>query len=118
MRPSGIGSACRWTIFHAVYLHRKGRVGVDRAVRTALTMEMWDAINGAWLELRNYEGRDLNRDEFTRFLDWVSDLGLELYPAQEEALLEVVTIVRDDGSELVIHAMRMRAKYRRLLPGD
>jgi hypothetical protein len=31
------------------------------------------------------------------------------------SLLEVVTIVRDDGSELAIHAMRMRAKYR-LLP--
>ena len=24
-----------------------------RAIRTALTTEMWDAINGAWLELRN-----------------------------------------------------------------
>ena len=27
-----------------------------------------------------------------------------------------MTIVRDDGSELVIHAMTMRPKYRRLLP--
>jgi hypothetical protein len=27
-----------------------------------------------------------------------------------------VTIVRDDDSELAIHAMRMRAKYQRLLP--
>ena len=27
-------------------------------------------------------------------------------------LLEVVTIVRDDGSEVAIHAMKMRAKYR------
>ena len=34
----------------------------------------------------------------------------------ERRLLEVVTIVRDDGSELVIHAMKMRRKYRRLLP--
>jgi hypothetical protein len=25
--------------------------------------------------------------------------------------------VRDDGSELAIHAMTMRSKYRRLLPG-
>ena len=25
-----------------------------RAVRTALTIEMWDAINGAWLELKRY----------------------------------------------------------------
>jgi hypothetical protein len=27
-----------------------------------------------------------------------------------------VTIARDDGSELTIHAMKMRPKYRRLLP--
>ena len=27
-------------------------------------------------------------------------------------------IVRADGSELAIHAMERRAKYRRLLPGD
>jgi len=32
-------------------------------------------------------------------------------------LLEVVTVVRDDGSELAIHAMKMRPKYQRLLPG-
>ncbi len=32
-------------------------------------------------------------------------------------LLEIVAIVRDDGSELAIHAMKMRTKYQRLLPG-
>jgi hypothetical protein len=37
--------------------------------------------------------------------------------ARNAALLEVVTIARDDGSELAIHAMPMRAKYQRLLPG-
>ncbi|GJD87921.1 alpha-E domain-containing protein [Methylobacterium hispanicum] len=47
-----------------------------RSVRTALTTEMWDAINGAWLELRSYEGRDLTRDEFSRFLDWVKGISL------------------------------------------
>jgi hypothetical protein len=31
-------------------------------------------------------------------------------------VLDVVTIVREDGSQLVIHAMSMRPKYRRLLP--
>jgi hypothetical protein len=46
------------------------------------------------------------------------DTRLYLGPARDARLLEVVTIVRDDGSELAIHAMRMRAKYRRLLPGD
>jgi len=42
---------------------------------------------------------------------------LYLGPARNAALLEVVTVVRDDGSELAIHAMPMRAKYKRLLPG-
>ena len=41
---------------------------------------------------------------------------LYLGPARSADLLEVVTIVRDDGSVLVIHAMKMRPKYRRLLP--
>lgn len=46
------------------------------------------------------------------------DARLYLGPARSADLLEVVTIVRDDGSELAIHAMKMRPKYRRLLPAD
>jgi len=46
------------------------------------------------------------------------DTRLYLGPARNAELLEVVSIVRADGSELVIHAMKMRPKYRRLLPGD
>ena len=46
------------------------------------------------------------------------DTRLYLGPSRAAELLEVVTIVRDDGSELAIHAMRMRAKYQRLLPGE
>lgn len=49
--------------------------------------------------------------------DQDDDTRLYLGPARSAALLEVVTIVRDDGSELAIHAMTMRPKYRRLLPG-
>lgn len=45
------------------------------------------------------------------------DTRLYLGPARDAALLEVLTIVRDDGSELAIHAMGMRSKYQRLLPG-
>ena len=48
--------------------------------------------------------------------DQADDTRLYLGPARSADLLEVVTIVRDDGSELVIHAMKMRPKYRRLLP--
>lgn len=50
--------------------------------------------------------------------DQDDDTRLHLGPARNAELLEIVTIVRDDGSELVIHAMTMRPKYRRLLPGD
>jgi hypothetical protein len=49
--------------------------------------------------------------------DQDDDTRLYLGPSRSTDLLEVVTIVRDDGSELAIHAMRMRAKYQRLLPG-
>ena len=47
------------------------------------------------------------------------DTRLYLGPARNADLLEVSTIVReDDGSELAIHAMRMRPKYLPLLPGE
>lgn len=45
------------------------------------------------------------------------DTRLHLGPARNAELLEIVAIVRDSGSELAIHAMRMRARYRRLSPG-
>jgi hypothetical protein len=48
--------------------------------------------------------------------DQDDDTRLYLGPARNAELLEVVTIVRDDGSELAIHAMKMRPKYQRLLP--
>lgn len=46
------------------------------------------------------------------------DTRLYLGASRAAELLEVVTIVRDDGSELAIHAMKMRTKYQRLLPGE
>lgn len=45
------------------------------------------------------------------------DIRLYLGPSRSADLLEIVTIVRDDGSELAIHAMKMRTRYHRLLPG-
>ena len=47
--------------------------------------------------------------------DQEDDTRLYLGSARNAELLEVVTVVRDDGSELAIHAMKMRPKYRRLL---
>jgi uncharacterized alpha-E superfamily protein len=47
-----------------------------RAVRTALTMEMWDAINGTWLELKRYGNGPTSREEFSRYLRWVQESSL------------------------------------------
>src|ERR1700686_4459077 len=47
-----------------------------RAVRTALTVEMWDAINGTWLELKRFGNGSTSREEFMRFLRWVQESSL------------------------------------------
>lgn len=46
-----------------------------RAVRTALTIETWEAINGAWLELERFDN-NMTREEFARFLDWAKGVSL------------------------------------------
>jgi uncharacterized alpha-E superfamily protein len=48
-----------------------------RAVRTALTVEMWEAINGAYLELKAFDSSRGRRssEELTRFLDFVKQVS-------------------------------------------
>ena len=50
--------------------------------------------------------------------DQDDDVRLYFGPARNADLLEVGTIIRTDGTELAIHAMRLRPKYRALLPGE
>ena len=47
-----------------------------RAIRTALTAEMWDAINGAWLELQQMPNKASDPDGLMPFLDWVKEVSL------------------------------------------
>jgi uncharacterized alpha-E superfamily protein len=47
-----------------------------RAVRTALTVEMWESINGAWLELQRMDRTMLATTRLTRFTEWVKDVSL------------------------------------------
>src|SRR6476620_1704449 len=47
-----------------------------RAVRTALTMEMWDAINGSWLQLKRFGNAPNSREELMRFLRFVQESSL------------------------------------------
>ena len=44
-------------------------------MRTALTTEMWEALNGAWLELESFDN-DMSQEGFSRFLDWVKRVVL------------------------------------------
>lgn len=47
-----------------------------RAVRTALTVEMWETINSAWLELKRFGNQPASREELARFLRWVQESSL------------------------------------------
>ena len=62
-----------------------------RAVRTALTTEMWECLNGAWNELTAMETGRMGRDSFTRFLEWVEQLTLVFDGSARR------TMLRNDG---------------------
>ena len=47
-----------------------------RAERTALTVEMWEAINAAWLELKRFDGARMDRDTLSEFLSRVKETCL------------------------------------------
>ena len=57
-----------------------------RSVRTALTMEVWEAINGAWNGLEE-QGQPTRRDDFTRFLEWVKAMTLAVEGATSRTML-------------------------------
>ena len=90
------------------------------AVRGTLTSEMWDALNGAWLELQRFERKRMDREEFARFLDWVKNVSLVFDGSAYR------TMLRDDGywfSRLGVHLERadntariLDVKYHLLLP--
>ncbi|MFH3478558.1 alpha-E domain-containing protein [Xanthobacter variabilis] len=58
-----------------------------RSVRTALTSEMWEVINTAWIELRNFPNRALTRDELSRFLAFVKETSLRFDGATFRTML-------------------------------
>lgn len=62
------------SIRNCLYLARTNA----RAVRTALTVEMWEAINGAFLEMQSFENRRkaTSTEELTYFLEFVKRTSL------------------------------------------
>jgi hypothetical protein len=67
-----------------------------------------DAVHAAGRFLVAYPLEDQDQDGPRR--------ELRLGPDRAGNLLEIVVLLLDDGDELVVHAMRMRPKYRGLLP--
>jgi uncharacterized alpha-E superfamily protein len=93
----------------------------SRAVRTALTGEMWDTINGAWIELHATWPRGArNRDDLDRFLRFVQETSLRFDGSAYR------TMLRNDAywfSRLGLHLERadntariLDVKYHVLLP--
>ncbi|MEM1289526.1 MAG: alpha-E domain-containing protein [Pseudomonadota bacterium] len=49
-----------------------------RSVRTAITIEMWETINAAWLELKRYRTFGQSRAELLEFLRFVKQVALRV----------------------------------------
>lgn len=62
-----------------------------RSVRTALTGEMWESINSAWLEFSAIRPRDINGAKLQELLFWIRQVSHRY----RGALLS--TFLRDDG---------------------
>jgi uncharacterized alpha-E superfamily protein len=96
-----------------------------RAVRTALTSEMWEGINSAWLELRRFEAKrdsrgGLDFEQLGRFLSFVKQTSLHFDGSSNR------TMLRNDAywfSRLGLYVERadntariLDVKYHVLLP--
>jgi uncharacterized alpha-E superfamily protein len=93
-----------------------------RAVRTALTMETWETINGAWLDLKRFGNGPTSREEFLRFLHWVQEISLRFDGSAYRTMLRNdvywfsrlgLYIERADNTARILDV-----KYHMLLPAD
>ncbi|MBR1222897.1 alpha-E domain-containing protein [Bradyrhizobium sp. U87765 SZCCT0131] len=93
----------------------------SRSVRTALTGEMWDTINSAWIELQQtWQGGVRSREDLARFLRFVQETSLRFDGSAYR------TMLRNDAywfSRLGLHLERadntariLDVKYHMLLP--
>ncbi|MET0746159.1 MAG: alpha-E domain-containing protein, partial [Microvirga sp.] len=91
-------------------------------VRGALTSEMWEAINSAWLDLRRFKSQTLQVEDLPRFLNLVKETSLRY----DGSALR--TMLRNDAywfSRLGVYLERadntarvLDVKYHVLLPKD
>ncbi len=91
-----------------------------RAVRTALTSEMWEAINDAGLQLAEVQSETMHREDLIRFLDWVKGVTLAFDGSARRTMLrnDAFWFVRLGGAiERADNTARLLdVKYHILLP--
>jgi uncharacterized alpha-E superfamily protein len=58
-----------------------------RSVRTALTRDMWEAVNGAWLESRRIDMRALVAEHLPEMIDWVKTTTTRFLGAYSSTML-------------------------------
>ena len=66
-----------------------------RAVRTALTVDMWEALNDTWREMRAQAATATDADRLPAFLDWVRSRTMLFNGAAAD------TMLRNDGWRFV-----------------
>jgi uncharacterized alpha-E superfamily protein len=93
-----------------------------RSVRGALTSEMWEAINSAWLDLRRLKAKRIRVEDLPRFLNLVKETSLRYDGSALRTMLRNdaywfsrlgVYIERADNTARVLDV-----KYHVLLPQD
>ena len=93
-----------------------------RSVRGALTSEMWEAINSAWLDLRRFKTQRMQVEDLPRFLNLVKETSLRYDGSALRTMLRNdaywfsrlgVYIERADNTARVLDV-----KYHVLLPQD
>lgn len=57
------------SIYNSIYTARENA----RAVRGAITSEMWEALNSTWLSMRQIHADGIDEDGISRFFEWVKE---------------------------------------------
>lgn len=92
--------AARWLTFDALNPSSiascfESARGNARAVRSALTVDMWEAVNDTWMDLRKLDPGDAGGDRLAGFLDWVRARTVLFNGAATD------TMLRDDAWRFV-----------------
>ena len=92
-----------------------------RAMRTALTRDMWDAVNEPWLEARHFTPEQFSPEQLPRTIDWVKEKATRFNGAYITTMLRNdvyyftrlgTFIERADNTARILDV-----KYHLLLPG-